>query len=393
MKKGLKIFATVIAALIAFIVAAMILIPVLFKKQIKEVVVRQINEMVIARVEIGDYSLGFFKNFPNLSLRLKNVYIIGIEEFEADTLADIRSLAVVFNLRSIFSKDGYEVKSIIIERPVVHAIVLADGTVNWDIMKPDPVTPESTTEPSGEEMKFLLRKFLVNNADVFYRDDEMNMTAEIYDLNVRLSGDMTGSETDLLIDMNIAAMDMIYEGTRYLRSAVVNSEMNLFANLDKWIFTFRYNHLTINDLVINFAGTVTMPEDDIHTDITFTTPNSDFKSLLSMVPAVYMTDFEGLTADGTFDLNGSLSGTYSSADSTYPDAIIRMVVSNGVISYPDLPEKITAISMEMLVDFDGTDMDRTIIDLPRFHFELAGNPFDVTMNIKTPMSEIGRAHV
>ncbi|MFO7574941.1 MAG: AsmA-like C-terminal region-containing protein [Bacteroidales bacterium] len=393
MKKVLKIFASIIAGLIALIIAAMILVPVLFKKQIKEVVVRQINEMVNARVEVGDYSLGFFKNFPNLSFRLKNVSVIGIEEFEADTLADIRSLAVVFNLRSLFSKEGYEVKSVIIERPVVHAIVLSDGTVNWDIMKlsdsaeESPVTPESATEPSGEEMRFLLRKFLVNHGNVFYRDDEMNMTAEMFDLNLSLSGDMTESETDLLIEMNIAAMDLVYEGTRYLSSAVADSKMDLFADLDNWVFTFRYNYLTINDLVVNFAGTVTMPEDDIHTEITFTTPDSDFKSLLSMVPAVYMTDFEGLTADGTFDLNGSLSGTYSSADSTYPDAKISMAVRNGVISYPDLPEKITAISMEMDVDFDGTDMDKTVVSLPAFHFELAGNPFDLSMLLKTPMSD------
>lgn len=393
MKKGLKIFATIFAVLIAIIIAAMILIPVLFKKQIKEVVVSQINEMVTARVEIGDYSLGFFKNFPNLSFSLKDLYVIGKEEFEADTLADIRSLAVVFNLRSIFSNNGYEVKSVIIEQPVVNAIVLSDGTVNWDIMKPSdiddesPVTPESDTEPSGEEMKFLLRKFLVNNGNVFYRDDEMNMTVEMYDLNLSLSGDMTESETDLLIEMNIAAMDLVYDGTRYLRSAVADSKMDLFADLDNWVFTFRYNHLTLNDLMINFAGSVTMPEDDIHTEITFTTPNSDFKSLLSIVPAVYMTDFEGLTAAGTFDLNGSLSGTYSSADSTFPDAKITMAVRNGVISYPDLPEKITAISMDMDVDFDGTDMDKTVVSLPAFHFELAGNPFDLSMLLKTPMSD------
>jgi len=236
-------------------------------------------------------------------------------------------------------------------------------------------------------MKLLLRKFLVNSGNISYRDDEMNMSVEINNLNISLSGDMTESETDLLMAFNIEEIDVIYDGIKYLNKTVVDAEMKLFADLNNMKFIFNENYFSLNDLVINFDGSVAMPGEDIHTEISFSTPNSDFKSLLSMVPAVYMSDYEGLTADGTFDLNGSISGTYSSADSTYPDAKITMAVRNGVISYPDLPERITAISMEMDVDFDGTNMDNTMVSLPSFHFELAGNPFDLSMLLKTPMSD------
>jgi hypothetical protein len=394
MKKALKIFASVVAGLLALIIAAMILVPVLFKKQIKEVVVRQVNEMVNAKVEIGDYALGFFKNFPNLAFSLKDVYVTGINSFEGDTLAGFHSFSVVFNLKSIFGSDGYEVKSIIVDRPVVYGVVLSDGTVNWDIMKPSDAAEEPSLEipeveeaPSEGSMKLLLRKFLISNGNIFYNDNEMNMSAELHDLNFTLSGDMTETETDLLMALQIAGVDVIYDGIRYLRDAVIDSRISLFANLDAWKFAFRDNHFTINDLILNFSGDVIMPGDDIYTDITFSAPETGFKSLLSMVPAVYMTDFEGLRADGTFELSGSLKGTYSDADSTMPDAVIKMAVRNGVVNYPELPEKITAINMDLNVDFNGTDMDKTIVDMPRFHFELAGNPFDMTMNLRSPMSD------
>ena len=394
MKKILKIFAGVVAGFIALIIAAMILVPVIFKKQIKEVVVRQINEMVNAKVAIGDYSLGFFRNFPNLAFSLKDVYVTGINRFEGDTLAGFRSFSMVFNLKSIFGDEGYEVKSIIVDRPVIYGIVLSDGTANWDIMKPSDTAEEAAAASevaeagaSEGEMKLLLRKFLVNKGNIFYNDAEMNMSAELRDLNFSLSGDMTESETDLLMALQVAGVDVVYEGIRYLRNAVVDSKISLFANLDDWKFTFRDNHFTINDLILNFAGDVVMPGDDIYTDITFSAPKSGFKSLLSMVPAVYMADFEGLRADGTFELSGTVKGTYSDADSTLPNAVIRLAVRNGVVSYPDLPEKITAINMDLNIDFNGADMDRTIVDMPRFHFELAGNPFDIAMNIRTPMSD------
>jgi hypothetical protein len=394
MKKILKVSAKIIIALIAIIIAAMILVPVLFKKQIREVVVSQVNGMVNARVEIGDYSLGFFKSFPNLSFSLKDVFIIGQERFEGDTIAGFDAFSVVFNLGSLFGDEGYEVKSIIVDRPLVRGRVLTDGTANWDIMKPSEtaeVEPADTL-PAGEEstegsLRLLLRRFLINQASISYDDEEMKMSADLRNLNFSLSGDMTMTETELAMKLDIDAVDVVYDGVRYLRNAVIGSEINLMANLDDMIFYLSDNFLALNDLTLNLDGSVAMPGDDINTDITFSTTQTSFKSLLSMVPAVYMTGFEALRADGTFELGGTVQGTYSEADSTLPDVKLSLAVRDGMISYPDLPERISAIAVDLSAAVDGSDMDKSEVDLSRFHFELAGNPFDLALNLKTPMSD------
>ena len=62
-------------------------------------------------------------------------------------------------------------------------------------------------------------------------------------------------------------------------------------------------------------------------------------------------------------------------------------VANGIISYPSLPEQIRNISLESVVFFNGTDNDKTTIDVKDFHFELAGNPFDMDFSLKTPISD------
>ncbi len=58
--------------------------------------------------------------------------------FGGDTLAAVKSANIVFNLRSLFGGKAYEIKSISINQPLVNAIVLEDGTANWDIMKETP---------------------------------------------------------------------------------------------------------------------------------------------------------------------------------------------------------------------------------------------------------------
>ncbi len=82
-----------------------------FKDKIRTKVEQVINESINAKVGFGDYKLGFFRNFPNLTFSLENLSVVGIEKFENDTLASSKSLNLVFNLSSLFKKSGYEIKS------------------------------------------------------------------------------------------------------------------------------------------------------------------------------------------------------------------------------------------------------------------------------------------
>ena len=99
-------------------------------------------------MKFEDYKLGFFKDFPNLSFSLNGVSIVGIDKFKDDTLAGFKSFDLVFNLSSLFKKTGYEVKSIVIEKAVINAIVLKNGKANWDIMKDTTQTRIKTTNNS-----------------------------------------------------------------------------------------------------------------------------------------------------------------------------------------------------------------------------------------------------
>jgi len=100
-----------------------------------------------------------------------------------------------------------------------------------------------------------------------------------------------------------------------------------------------------------------------------------------------MKDFQDLRADGTFSLSGSAKGIYSSADSTMPDISLDLNVKDGLISYPALQEQIRRINVESAIFVDGKDMDKTRVDVSGFHFELAGNPFDLRFYLRTPISD------
>ena len=131
----------------------------------------------------------------------------------------------------------------------------------------------------------------------------------------------------------------------------------------------------------------TMPDEDIETDLTFYTEETSFKTLLSLIPAVYMSDYSGLNTSGDFSLTGSARGIYSDADSTMPDITVDLKVNNGLISYPDLPEQIKNINIRSDIFVDGKEIDRTTVNVEKFHMEIASNPFDMNFSLKTPVSD------
>jgi len=386
MKRTLALILKVVAGLVLLILILLFTVPVLFKDKIRTKVEQVINESVNAQVKFEDYKLGFFRNFPNISFSLNGVSVVGMDKFENDTLAGFKSFNLVFNLASLFGKSGYEVKSIIVDRAVVNAIILEDGSANWDIVKDTteaPVEEETTTS----DMRILLKKVALLNSSIAYTDKSSEMEAYLNDVNFNLKGDMTMSETDMQILLNIGEVTFVMEDTKYLNKATADSKIDLLADLDSMRFTLRENYLSINDLKLNLSGVVAITGDDIETDLTFGTDQTSFKTLLSLIPAVYMTDFKDLKTSGEFSLSGAAKGVYSDADSTLPDISLSLDVNNGLIIYPDLPEQISNINLKSKVLVNGKNLDKTTVNVEGFHMELAGNPFDMTFELKTPISD------
>ena len=392
--KIVKIFAGFILLIIILLIA----IPILFKDKIKTKVVEVINQSVNATLTFGDYKLGFFRNFPNLTFSLGNLSVVGKDKFETDTLAAITSFDMVLNLSSLFKKSGYEIKTVLVDDAEINIRYLTDGSANFDIMKDTgeavpaatpsapSATPAAPANPSPG-MKILLKRVEVTNSSISYFDESLAMKTWLNNFSLTMSGDMTANETDLKIMASSGEFTYLMDGVKYLNKTVAEAKLDMHANLEKWSFTFGDDYLTINDLKVNFKGTVDMPGDDITTNIEFQSEKSDLKSLMSLIPSVYMSDYKDLTTSGDFALSGKAVGVYSDADSTLPNVNLNFSVSNGLISYPALPEQIKNINVKSEIYYDGTDDDKTTVAVDPFHMELAGNPFDMTLYLKTPISD------
>src|SRR5688500_5535670 len=130
------------------LIVLLALVPVLFKDKIVAIVKQQANENLNAKVDFGDFDLSLIASFPDFRFKMQDLRVIGVEEFQNDTLAYIGALKADINIRSVLSGGQYHINSIIVDRPRIMAKVLKSGKANWDIAKPSAdttATPEDTS--------------------------------------------------------------------------------------------------------------------------------------------------------------------------------------------------------------------------------------------------------
>ena len=141
MKKILKIFGITVAALMVLLM----LLPFAFRGKIESVIKSEGNKLLNAQFDFESLDISLLRRFPLASVSLNDFWLKGVGVFENDTLVRAGELTAAVNLMSLISGD-YEVSKIIVDDTRVKAIVLEDGSVNWDVMKSSSDQPTDVNE-------------------------------------------------------------------------------------------------------------------------------------------------------------------------------------------------------------------------------------------------------
>jgi len=378
----------ILGGLVALVLVAAIVLPILFKDDIFAIVKEEANNNLNAKVDFGDFGLTLFKSFPDFTLTIEDVKVSGVDEFEGIDLAAIKKLEVTVDIMSVINGDKIEVVSFGLVEPNLNVIVLKDGKANYDIAKASDEPEAAEPEPESDEpAKFnvSVQEYYIESANVVYDDRQGGTFAELKNFTHRGNGDFTQDIFLLKTITTADAVTAVSGGVKYLNRVKLDLKFDLDMDLPNSKYTFNENSLQLNQLFLGFDGWVAMPGDDIDMDLTFMTRETTFKSILSLIPAVYATDFESIETDGKLALNGFAKGTMR--DDALPAFDLKLNVADARFQYPDLPKSVEGIQVDLHVQNPGGSEDLTVIDLNKFHMEMAGNPVDMQLHMRTPISD------
>lgn len=387
MKKWTKRIVLSLGILIVLLLAAAVLIPILFKDKIEAAVKDEVNKSLNATVNWGEWDITIFKSFPDLTVEINDVSVVNHSPFEGIELARIGKLIATVDIKSVFG-DRIDIKRIGLNKPNIHVKVLADGRANWDIAKADTlaVTDPTPADTTASKFDIGLREYWIEDARVVYDDASLPYYMDLLGLDHKGSGDFTQDLFKLKTTTHADTVNVVFDGLKYLRNVKVDIKADLDMDMPNMRFTFSENEVTVNDLVLGFDGFVAMPGDPIDMDITWNAKKTDFGTLLSLVPADFASDLNGVQLSGKAGFSGYVKGTQS--DTSMPGFGLTVEVDNGRFKYPDLPASVDDIYVDLKVSSpSGKDLDGTIVDLKRFAMKMAGNPVEARLYMTTPISD------
>jgi hypothetical protein len=371
--------------LVLSVFLVLLLVPFLFRDRIAARLKAEIASSVNARVDWRSANVGLLRDFPNASLSLNGLSVVGVPPFAGDTLASVKDARLVLEMGSVvgFLRQGdpIVIREVVLQQPRVALRVLADGRANWDITRPAPPRGAKADRAVG----VTLRKLQLSDATITLDDRHANLALALHGLDETLRGDFASERFLLSTRTRVDSAFVRFAGIPWLSRVAIGLDADIDADLRNHRFAFRRDTLRLNELLLAFEGSATLGKPDMALDLAFAAPGTAFRDILSLVPAVYAQDFAQLRTAGRMSVSGRVRGTYG--PHAFPALAIRARVDSGAFKDPSLPLPARGIFMDLAVDNPGGHMDSTVVNLKRFHAELGGRPLDARLVVRTPMSD------
>ncbi|MFN6945982.1 MAG: outer membrane integrity protein, partial [Cytophagaceae bacterium] len=379
MKKGILIFFGVIMLLFS----VLLIVPVIFKDEIKAKIDAELAKTVNAEIafETNKFSLSLIRNFPNITIGIDDFGLIGkADDFKGDTLFSAKSMYFTADIMSVIFGDQIKVRKIYLGDPYILTKFTKDGKSSWDIMMASEEEEASQEEEAASEFAIAIDKWEIKNGHIIYDDASMPVFAEFKNLDHIGNGDLTQDVFDVKTFTSSPHVKVVYDGVTYMEDYFVEADVKLNMNMLTWEYKFLENEFKVNNFKFGFDGLVAMPDDDIRMDITYKATETEFKNLISLIPALYAKEYESIKTEGTLAFDGWVKGIYN--DSIMPAFGLNLMVDNAMMQYPDLPTAVKNVVLDMHVDNKDGIIDNTVIDIKKFHMDMGNNPVDARVLVE-----------
>ena len=383
MKRKLLIVAGIVVVIFGILAA----LPFLYKDKLLAKVKTTLNNQVNAKIDFSGFSLSLFSHFPKVEMEIRNLSLVGINEFASDTIFSAGSISTNISLMEMISGKGLELNSLTIENPRISLISDKSGKVNWDIAKtsvsgkPEAASPEA----SSEAFKMKLSDVRVNNLNLLYNDMAMPMKVWVKNTNITSSGDIAGTVTSFNLKGDVGEFIFEYDSVKYISKTKLKAETLLKVDYEKMDFAFDQGKLWVNNLPLEVNGSFSMPNDSMHFDLAFQSEKSDFATILSLVPADYQKYLEKADIKGSAEFKGSVKGLFY--NEIYPAIDVLLSASNASFKYQDLPESVQNIQVSAQITKPEGDLNLLKVNVEKAHASIKNNPMDLRLLVTEPMTD------
>ncbi len=379
---------------LAVIVAVLIALPIV-RRNLASQLEATLDEALLADTEVGDVGLGLFSDFPNVTLRIDDFRIVGLDRWEGIELVHVDRLEVCLGLGSLF-RDTFNIRRIGLLGPRLDMRVAEDGASNLDLFPEEDVAKGAEAETGRWAVD--LDDFEIADLTLDYADRATGVFVTLRNLDAQTRGTLSDVGTRLDTEATLQSLTAEAGGVTWVRDTAWKVDAAVEYEEATGAIRLFDNAISVNALTVSLDGSIVPRGADTELDLTLSTADTTFASLLSLVPDAYSADFGDVDADGTLALAGTVKGTLEGEGDGLPAFDLSMVVANGRAKFPDQPVGLDRVDLIVKLTHPQGGPDLTTVDVRRFAFTGAGSTFEGTAKLTRPVSNptvdlVAKGHV
>jgi hypothetical protein len=307
-RRYLKIAGICLGSFFAFLIIVTIAINVLFKDQLIRYVIDQLNKQVDVRIAIGKIDFSLWKQFPNASVQLNNVYVQSSNHYkiatglkQRDTLLLANRIFLEFNLFQLLS-GHYQLKRLNIKDGYVNLKTDKQGNENFQIIK----SSEKKATPSSEQSFSLqLKDVLFTNTWFSYNNLKSSVSIISTADWLRLKGDFRSKLFDIEVATSMFAHELRVNDINYLFDRPVIIKFNL--NVNDSLYSFNDIDLKLLHLKFLAHGKLMMTK-KININFQVEGHKLDLSQILEILPGAVKKPLDEYTGKGAVSMKVSING-------------------------------------------------------------------------------------
>jgi len=394
MKKGLKILGIIIISLFMIIIV-LVITASLSQKKIADIALKKISESINAPVEVENVSFTLVKRFPFATIELSGVRIgsENIDNFSAKSLSkdDILNIKRIYvSLKTVpFINGEYEINNIEIDDAEVNYNVDSLGHSNIDFLlklNESEGNPDSTQSATNSLPLVDLKKVMLKNTLIYYKDDSLKIAANLFFTTLDLKGKMANDQLTGTAEGEVKLTKCSFENTNLNQMEEAAIIFNLDYDADTLII--KKLEAEAEGANLDIIGKLVF-SDKLFTNLTVKLGNLELEKFRKYIPVELLNEYGIEEFSGNMNLSGTVEGLVS--DSIIPSLDFELDVKNGFVKTKDYPT-VQKINFEgKISNGSQRNNETTSAVFKSFHAETETSKADLVfsiVNLEKPVYDI-----
>lgn len=318
------------------LVLASIALSSIFKKEIGEAIISEVNKSLKTELTVGDIDLAIFRHFPNATAKLLDV---AIKDSRGKTLLEAKSIGFQFGLMSLF-KEKKQVRNVLIEDGALFISFDRKGKGNFDIVKSNPEATDS------DDVAIALNEAVLKRIELIYEDRQTNNEAVFILDDAVFSGEFSSTNFELESMAKLTSRFIDLGEYRYLVGKDLGYVAKLFINTEKGFYDFKKLDIAVDNNVFKVDGFIDSQKGGRDFDMKMTCDQGDIGSIIQLLPSQYLEPLYDFTGKGKFLFETTIKGRQNAKES--PAINTKMVLKDGRISSPRLTNDLKEVSFSSI---------------------------------------------